>query len=784
MSANFLCSQAVAALSRLFTLGYFDDEIQAQSTSTESGRAPSPITVVLADLVHRSYRLSDATGRKLIRECIGDWLIRVGENCSGSQPNTLENERSLEGATVSLRVLRAIIAGFETPLSRSNQGLLVYVILPLHRIRGKRSPSEPMIGLVHRELVLCACTLLEKAPEQIGSCIKVLLEAWPTHRDGNSPKQVLLLHELEAILALENPRKCLSAHILVAVAAKIAECIGSDNSTICERALRFWRNEDVVAFLFEGDNRDEVGARVCKLVLPPILQSALSHWNKTVVRMAAAVLSYLYNHHESVVLELARATCPSHADDIKSHLKALQARQYDDPEAASATSTSSSQGVSQSGDPNATLSSAKKTDAAKAVVPSKQDTSFMNMILAEEIGHGSFSHVFRAFKVERGKPRSEWKIYALKRINVKHRELAIREGEMMDRVCHPNCTRLIGIYESGESLNLVVEYAKLGDLHSLVTATGGTLDEDTARFVAAEVAAGLAAVHEQSLVFGDLKPENILVHANGHVKLGDFGATRDFSQVNVGEAPLEGTLCYLAPELFQRSRDAAAFQDQGDKVGDGRLHFPAAIDWWSFGGLLFHMLTGRPPLWAEEEQDLVRSLVSFKIEKYPDGFPESAANLVDQLLVRDPAQRLGSLDGVSQIETHPFFLPLGCALANVHQLPAPKFKQGQVKVQNGPWTQRTYSMMIAPLPKQYETGGALAAIPESSEDRDLAWKSAQGLSKGRGGIGTGVSPQGRFPPVRGQQDFHTMAVMPGTSARRPSRGNGKYSVKGLDLTAG
>lgn len=74
----------------------------------------------------------------------------------------------------------------------------------------------------------------------------------------------------------------------------------------------------------------------------------------------------------------------------------------------------------------------------------------------------------------------------------------------------------------------MLEFAAQGDLQGLL-ASRGTLAEASARFIFAEVAAALSAVHGAGLAFGDLKAENVLLTASGHAKVTDFGAVRPIS---------------------------------------------------------------------------------------------------------------------------------------------------------------------------------------------------------------------------------------------------------------
>lgn len=103
--------------------------------------------------------------------------------------------------------------------------------------------------------------------------------------------------------------------------------------------------------------------------------------------------------------------------------------------------------------------------------------------------------------------------------------------------------------------------------------------EDRIKFYAAEIILGLEELHRAGIIYRDLKPENILLDDEGHVRLTDFGLSKQgiFKISEDQTYTICGTPEYLAPEIV---------------MGEGH---GKAVDWWSLGTLLFEMIVGRPP---------------------------------------------------------------------------------------------------------------------------------------------------------------------------------------------
>ena len=96
-----------------------------------------------------------------------------------------------------------------------------------------------------------------------------------------------------------------------------------------------------------------------------------------------------------------------------------------------------------------------------------------------------------------------------------------------------------------------------------------------------------------------------------------------------------GTPEYLAPELL---------------TGAG---YTKSVDWWTLGVLLYEMLTGLPPFYSEDVNEMYRKILQDPL-RFPEEVGSDARSLLTKLLNRDPAQRLG-VNGAQEIKDHPFF---------------------------------------------------------------------------------------------------------------------------------
>ncbi|KAI9678255.1 MAG: hypothetical protein M1817_006200 [Caeruleum heppii] len=256
--------------------------------------------------------------------------------------------------------------------------------------------------------------------------------------------------------------------------------------------------------------------------------------------------------------------------------------------------------------------------------------------LLKVVGKGSFGKVMQVMK------RDTHRIYALKTIRKAHiisrSEVAhtLAERSVLAQINNPFIVPLKFSFQSPEKLYLVLAFVNGGELfHHLQKEQ--RFDINRSRFYTAELLCALECLHGFNVIYRDLKPENILLDYSGHIALCDFGLCK----LDMKDEDRTNTFCgtpeYLAPELLQ---------------GKG---YTKTVDWWTLGVLLYEMLTGLPPFYDENTNEMYRKILADPLHfPGPEVVPEAARDLLTKLLDRNPQRRLGC-NGASEIKAHRFF---------------------------------------------------------------------------------------------------------------------------------
>jgi len=220
----------------------------------------------------------------------------------------------------------------------------------------------------------------------------------------------------------------------------------------------------------------------------------------------------------------------------------------------------------------------------------------------------------------------------VKRNQVEHTKT---ERHVLETVSHPFIVNLIYAFQTPKKLYFVLEYCSGGELFFHLS-RAGRFSEGRCRFYLAEILLAIEYLHKLAIIYRDLKPENVLLDAEGHVKLTDFGLSREGIMDNFSAKSMCGTPEYLAPEIIE-------------KQGHGR-----AVDWYSLGALMYEMLTGLPPFYTRDREKLFERIRRGELH-YPSYVGMAVKSMLQGLLQRDPNKRLGSgKNDAEEVKAHPF----------------------------------------------------------------------------------------------------------------------------------
>ncbi|CAA7057133.1 unnamed protein product [Microthlaspi erraticum] len=258
--------------------------------------------------------------------------------------------------------------------------------------------------------------------------------------------------------------------------------------------------------------------------------------------------------------------------------------------------------------------------------------------LGRELGRGEFGVTYLCTDIETGE------VFACKSILKKKLRTKVdiddvkREVEIMKHMPdHPNIVTLKETYEDDKAVHLVMELCEGGELFDRIVARGH-YTERAAASVIKTIMEVVQMCHKHGVMHRDLKPENFLFankKENASLKAIDFGLSVFFKQ---GERfnEIVGSPYYMAPEVLRRN-------------------YGPEIDIWSAGVILYILLCGVPPFWAETEHGvakaILRSVINFRRDPCPK-VSGNAKDLIKKMLHPDPRRRLTA----QQVLDHPWIL--------------------------------------------------------------------------------------------------------------------------------
>lgn len=253
------------------------------------------------------------------------------------------------------------------------------------------------------------------------------------------------------------------------------------------------------------------------------------------------------------------------------------------------------------------------------------------------IGVGGSAVVRVASVLSTGRPcvlKEQSKRRLLSSLKGRDPEARVRERRVLSKLDHPFVVKLLHAFQDPRSLYLALEFVPGGELMARL-AQEKRLEPRDARFYAAQVVEAFAYLHGRRVVYRSLKPEDVLIHADGYIKLVDFGFAKELPKGGK-TFTLCGTPEYLAPEVILN-------QGHGE---------PA--DWYSLGVLIYEMTVGKPPFQGKDANEVYQNILAGKI-KSPPTDDRDLKGIVKGLLHSDPESRIGGTADAADVRRAAWF---------------------------------------------------------------------------------------------------------------------------------
>ena len=267
------------------------------------------------------------------------------------------------------------------------------------------------------------------------------------------------------------------------------------------------------------------------------------------------------------------------------------------------------------------------------------------------LGKGAFATVYRV------QTKREGHLYAAKEIDkrrfIKNGILDVKfdnELKIMQNLKHPNIVEYIDSKHHEHWIYIIMEFVSHGELSQELRARG-SLPEAEVQQIARQMMHALRYLHRRGITHRDIKPDNVLIASRNPliVKLSDFGLSKCVSDQETFLKTFCGTLLYCAPEVYpDYGSYAQGLQPKRRRSGEpsGKPSpYDEAVDLWSFGAVLFHLLAGKAPV-AGRGDDRGAQMLSNIMTKDIDFTPLTDQNIsgagidfITQLLNRYPHKR-------------------------------------------------------------------------------------------------------------------------------------------------
>lgn len=262
-------------------------------------------------------------------------------------------------------------------------------------------------------------------------------------------------------------------------------------------------------------------------------------------------------------------------------------------------------------------------------------TTVSHYKILEKIGEGGMAQVYKAedTKLKRTVALKFITPDKLEREGTKTR--FVQEAQAAASLNHPNITTIYEIDEAGEKTFISMEYIEGTNLGDIISPRPLSLGKSLN--FALQIADGIREAHEQGITHRDIKSSNIMITAKGQAKIMDFGLVKLEGATQITKTKLVmGTVSFMSPE------------QAGGEAVDHRT------DIWSFGVVLYEMLTGRLPFQGAHDQVILYSILKRKhkpLSTLREDAPPLLEDIINTCLKKNPNDRYQSMaDLIADLE--------------------------------------------------------------------------------------------------------------------------------------
>ena len=242
--------------------------------------------------------------------------------------------------------------------------------------------------------------------------------------------------------------------------------------------------------------------------------------------------------------------------------------------------------------------------------------------IIKQLGKGSYGTVYTV------KSKIDSNVYVMKKMELNHlkesqQRECYREVSILRKVSHPNIIKYFASFLENESLCIIMEYAELGDLYTLIKhykRHQKYFDEILLWRISYEILTGLEYLHSNNIIHRDIKCLNLFLSKDHHVKIGDLGVST-ISALGGMHCTRVGTPLYLSPELVKQ------------------IPYDYKTDIWSFGCSLYHLATLEPPFTGTNLIVLGNNIVKGRPKELPSIYSNELKFFIDKMLTKKPDKR-------------------------------------------------------------------------------------------------------------------------------------------------